>query len=145
MSRFLFFLRCSPLACHFQRTVISTQAIGMVVILGLTLQSYLDLRALRDVTNEATKDREPNESQAEVLPLLLSKTRLHKMISSLVFSLYMKRQEKQRREWQAILKPSRFQVWSAVRCYRVRHKKKPPAIRARCVAARGVIARRGAG
>lgn len=50
----------------------------MVVILSLTVQSYLDLRALRDVTNEATRSREPNESQAEVWPLLFSKTRLHK-------------------------------------------------------------------
>jgi hypothetical protein len=39
----------------------------MVVILSLTVQSYLDLRALRDVTNEATRSREPNESQAEVV------------------------------------------------------------------------------
>jgi CHASE3 domain sensor protein len=78
MSKILSFFCRSLLACHFQRTVISTQAIGMVVILSLTVQSYLDLRALRDITNEATRSREPNESQAEVWPLLSSKTWLHK-------------------------------------------------------------------
>ncbi|GAQ78298.1 hypothetical protein KFL_000100630 [Klebsormidium nitens] len=51
------------------RTVISTQAIGLFLILGLTVQSYLDLRALREATSgtETERPSEPSEAQAEVV------------------------------------------------------------------------------
>lgn len=48
--------------------MISTQAIGLFLIVGLTVQSYLDLRALRDATigTETERPSEPSEAQAEV-------------------------------------------------------------------------------